>query len=53
MVSGEGRRLMTTRLLVCTPAPYTGWMSTMMQAFTLHEKSKIKVAKWGTAKKYL
>jgi hypothetical protein len=33
-----------------TPAPYTGWMQAMMQAITLKEKLKIKVAKWGTPK---
>jgi hypothetical protein len=42
---------MIKRSWVQTPAPYTGWMQGML-AITF-KKLKIKVAKWGTPKKYL
>ncbi len=42
---------MIKRSWVQTPAPY--WMDVSVASYYIKEKLKIKVAKWGTPKKYL
>ena len=43
---------MSERSWVLAPAPYTGWIYAICASCYIKEKLKIKVAKWGTPKKY-